>query len=105
MNRTQSAMRPKAIPQVRRRTLVSLGVTCAFAAVGTMLVAPDADARLTKLQITSRGPAFGGFSFPGVGTYERIVGTYVGELSPTDPHNSVITDIALAPFDANPTAQ
>jgi hypothetical protein len=65
-----------------------------------MLVATDADARLTKIQILMRTTAFGGYSFAGIGTYEKIYGKYFGELSPTDGHNSLITDIALAPRNA-----
>ena len=59
-----------------------------------------ADARITKIQIISRSPAFGGFSFPGVGPYERIIGKGFGEISPTDRHNNTIVDIGLAPRNA-----
>lgn len=41
--------------------------------------------------------AFGGYSWPGVGKYEKIVGKAFGELDPADPKNSVIVDLALAP--------
>jgi len=61
----------------------------------------NADARITKLQIVSRGPAFGGYSFPGVGTYERIFGKGFGEIDPADRRNSVIVDVGLAPQNAN----
>jgi hypothetical protein len=65
-----------------------------------MLVATSADARLTKLQIITRTTAFGGYSFAGVGTYEKIYGRYFGEINPNDPRNAVIADIALAPRNA-----
>ena len=64
-------------------------------------IAPATDARTTKIQILSRGIAFGGFSFPGVGQYERIVGTGFGELSPANPHNTPIVDLSLAPRNSN----
>jgi hypothetical protein len=84
-----------------RRTLVSVGVACAFGAAASMMVATEADARLTKLQILTRTTAFGGFSFAGgIGTYEKIYGRYFGELNPSDPHNALIADIALAPRNA-----
>jgi hypothetical protein len=65
----------------------------------TILVAAPvaADARTTQIQILTRGTAFGGHSFAGVGQYEFITGIATGEVSPTDPHNSVITDLQLAP--------
>jgi len=67
-------------------------------AAGAMLAATAADARITKVQITAtEKPTFGGFSWPGVGQYEKIVGKAFGEVNPGDPKNSVIVDIGLAP--------
>ena len=100
MNRSKSHQIHGNAPGAFRRTLVSVGVACAVGATASMLVATDADARLTKLTIVTRTTAFGGFSFPGIGTYEKIYGQYTGELNPNDPHNAVITDIALAPRNA-----
>ena len=59
-----------------------------------------ADARTTKVTITKETPTFGGYSWPGVGQYEKLIGTAEGELDPNDPHNAVITDIELAPRNA-----
>ena len=57
-----------------------------------------AQARITKTKITRvESPTFEGRSFGNVGQYEKLVGRVVGELDPADPHNSVITDIKLAP--------
>lgn len=53
--------------------------------------------RVTQLNITNTAPAFGGASFGSGGTYEVITGTFTDEVDPNDPHNSVITDIALGP--------
>src|SRR5712664_3102303 len=60
---------------------------------------PDvAEARITKIQITTmESPTFGGYSWPGVGQYEKIVGKAFGEVDPSDPKNAVIVDIGLAP--------
>ena len=58
-------------------------------------------ARTTSIQILSRGIAFGGHSFPGVGQYEFITGIAAGEVDPTNPQNAVVTDIGLAPVNGN----
>src|SRR4029079_13955990 len=78
-------------PHTYRRTTLALAVGAAIAAMATA-----ADARITSIEITSRGLAFGGHSFDGVGQYERIVGIAHGEVSTTHLHNSVIVDIGLA---------
>src|SRR4051812_19217562 len=80
-----------------QRNLVYAGVVAALFAV-----AGSAEARITKVTIASKeSPTFGGYSWAGVGQYEKILGTAYGELDPNDPHNSVITDIKLAPRNAN----
>ncbi len=48
----------------------------------------------------SQNPTFGGTTFGSVGEYQKIIGTANGTLDPTDSHNTMITDIALAPKDA-----
>jgi hypothetical protein len=69
-----------------------------LAMAGALCAAPTADARITKIQITAtESPTFGGYSWPGVGQYEKIVGKAFGEVNPTDPKNAVIVDIGLAP--------
>src|SRR6188472_169183 len=58
-------------------------------------------AKVTKIQITTKeSPTFGGYSWPGVGQYEKIVGKAFGELDPKDPKNAVIVDLQLAPRNA-----
>src|ERR1051325_10251867 len=58
-------------------------------------------AKIKRIQITSKqSPAFGGYSWPGVGRYEKIVGKAFGELDPKDPKNAVIVDLQLAPKNA-----
>jgi hypothetical protein len=66
-------------------------------AMAGAMVASAAEARITKVQITAReSPTFGGYSWPGVGQYEKIVGKAFAEVDPSDPKNSVIVDIGLA---------
>ena len=80
---------------------VRLAVACALTAVCTIFAAAPADARVTKIQITTKeSPTFGGYSWPGVGQYEKIVGKAFGELDPNDPKNAVIVDLQLAPRNA-----
>jgi hypothetical protein len=85
----------KSITDIVARSPIALAVAAAF-----VLAAPLAEARITKVEITSTTPAFGGYSWPGVGPYERIVGKAYGEVNPTDPRNAVIVDIELAPRNA-----
>jgi alpha/beta hydrolase family protein len=66
--------------------------------VGPLLMVSNADARITRVQITAtETPTFGGYAWPGVGQYEKIVGVAFGEVDPTNPQNALIADIALAP--------
>jgi hypothetical protein len=77
-----------------------LGVT---AAAVVLAWAPPTEARITKIEIDaarSQSPTFGGYSWPGVGQYEKIVGKAYGEVNPADPQNAVIVDIGLAPKNA-----
>src|SRR5512147_3091066 len=58
--------------------------------------------RIKRIEITSiQSPTFGGTVFGAVGQYQKLVGKAYGEVAPTDPHNSTITDIGLAPKNNN----
>jgi alpha/beta hydrolase family protein len=46
-------------------------------------------------------PTFGGTGFGSVGQYERIEGTFTGEIDPRNPLNADIVDIGLAPKNAH----
>jgi Alpha/beta hydrolase domain len=68
----------------------------------SLLVPLGAEARLTKFVVTKvESPTFGGYSWPGVGQYEKIIGVGFGEVNPSDAKNSVMVDIQLAPRNAN----
>jgi len=86
--------------RIRWRSLLCASAPAALVIAAVLLAATTADARITRMQIISRSAAFGGFSFPGVGPYERIIGKGFGEISPTDCHNHAIVDIGLAPHNA-----
>ena len=80
-----------------------LHIAAAAAVAITALTVPDAQARITRIDVNvtqSESPTFGGFSWPEVGQYEKIVGVAHGEVNPLDPKNAVIADIALAPRNA-----
>ena len=79
-----------------KRKRLAVELACAFA---TMFVA-SSEARITKLQITSKTAAYGGASIGAIGPYERIVGIAFGELDPNSRQNNVIVDIGLAPRNA-----
>src|SRR6266576_715969 len=69
--------------------------------LAAVLIAPAAEARITRIEITtSESPTFGGFSWPGVGQYEKLVGKAFGEVNPHDRQNRDIVDIEFAPRNA-----
>ena len=70
--------------------------------VGAMLAAcaATAQARVTTIEIVKREPFAGGQSFGSVGTYEKMVGRFRGELDPKDPLNAIIVDLDKAPRNA-----
>ena len=72
----------------------------ALAAAG-FIAAPLAEARITRIEITAtESPTFGGFSWPGVGQYEKLIGKAYGEVSPSSRLNRDIVDIEFAPVNA-----
>src|SRR5580765_7868747 len=88
-------LQPAARIGVFLRVALACVLVAAFAAVPAL-------ARVKKVQISAKeSPTFGGYSWPGVGQYEKIVGKAFGELDPKDPKNAVIVDLQLAPKNAN----
>src|SRR5436309_10962398 len=85
----------------RLSLLVRVSFPCVLVTVVAMYAAAPAHARIRKIQITAKqSPTFGGYSWPGVGQYEKIVGKAFGELDPKDPKNKIIVDLQLAPRNA-----
>src|SRR4030095_11059390 len=85
---------PIRTPRVSRTFLLSL-LAIALLSIGHL-----AEARITKIVIETRSPAFGGASFGNVGQYEQLTGVAYGEVDPKDPLNAVITAIELAPLNS-----
>jgi hypothetical protein len=75
-------------------------------AASTVLAAPIAEARITRIEITSvesptfKDPSGSARTFGAVGAYEKLRGKAYGEVDPRDKRNAVITDIELAPRNA-----
>jgi hypothetical protein len=84
------------------RTALTLGICLAIALGIVVCAAPGtAQARIIRLEIArGESPAFGGASFGGIGTYERLIGRAYGEVDPQHPLNAIIQDIELAPRNA-----
>lgn len=100
MNTLTSPDRRQTATRSTTRGAGALRLLFALAASG-ILVAPVAEARITKIEITSvESPTFGGRTFGAVGAYEKLRGKAYGEVDPADPHNALITDIGLAPKNA-----
>src|SRR5438067_953160 len=75
-----------------------LGVTVAVC----IAAAHPAQAEVKKIVVDKKvSPAFAGQSFGPAGQYETLAGRAFGELDPGDSHNTIITDIKLAPRNAN----
>jgi hypothetical protein len=64
--------------------------------------APTAQAEVKKIVIDTKvSPAFDGRAYGNAGQYETLAGRAFGELDPSDPRNRIITDIQLAPRNAD----
>lgn len=59
----------------------------------SLLLAGVTEARLTRLEITSREPLADGMEFGKTGPYEKLRGTAFFELDPRDPRNAVVFDL------------
>ena len=63
-------------------------------ATALLVLSAAADARVTKIVIDSTTPLTGQDR-----AYEQVRGRAFGELDPADPHNAIITDLALGKDD------
>src|SRR5688500_13471844 len=64
------------------------------------LAALPALARLTEINVTAVEPFADGAAFGAAGAYERVKGTFKGELDPADARNKVIVNLDRAPRNA-----
>ena len=85
------------------RGIRTFSVTFLASLTAVLFAAPPADARVTRIEIDtarSQSPTFGGYSWPNVGQYEKVVGKAYGEVNPHDRQNRGIVDIEFAPTNA-----
>src|SRR5262245_60360735 len=87
-------------PEASKSKLLRIGIASLLSS-SVFVAASMAQARTTQITILARGIAFGGHAFPLVGQYEFITGFATGEVNPSNPQNALITDIQLAPRNAN----
>jgi len=73
-------------------SLFARAALCAF-----VLVAPPSLARLTEINVTAVEPFADDHAFGDAGAYERVKGTFKGELDPADPRNKVVVNLDKAP--------
>jgi len=87
---------------VVRHSPAWLALVIALTLTTALVVAGTVEARIVSIEVTAtESPTFGGYAWPGVGQYEKLVGKAHGELDPFDPKNAVIVDIQLAPRNAS----
>jgi hypothetical protein len=81
-----------------RAAWLAAALTGAFGA----LFALSGHAAVTRIVVDNvTSPAFDGATYGEIGQYETIEGRAFGELDPSDPRNAIVTDIELAPRNAN----
>src|ERR1700693_5697600 len=92
------------------RSIRTFSVTFVASLAAALFAASPVEARVTKIEIDcgrsqsptfcaapNNLPTFGGFSWPDVGQYEKVVGKAYGEVNPHDRQNRDIVDIEFAP--------
>jgi Alpha/beta hydrolase domain len=82
--------------QIKKRTAVL------WLFITLLLVPALSQARVISVQMSAPTIAFGGYSWPGVGQYEKITGVAYAEVDPADHRNAIIVDIGLAEPQAAP---
>ena len=55
--------------------------------IALLLIPAFSEARVISVQLSAPTIAFGGFSWPGVGQYEKITGVAYAEVDPADRRN------------------
>src|SRR5215471_5501848 len=79
-----------------RTTRIMKQTTILGLLIALLLIPAFSEARVISVQMSAPTIAFGGYSWPGVGQYEKITGVAYAEVDPADHRNSIIVDIGLA---------
>ena len=89
--------------QATGNKLLKLGSACllGLSLIASASSAQAANTGITAIVVQKTGLAFGGCSIPGIGTYTFYQGYATDSVDPNNALNSMITDISLAPKDAN----
>jgi len=85
-----------------RTTRIMKQTTIVGILISLLLIPALGQARVVSVQMSAPEIAFGGYSWPGVGQYEKITGVAYAEVDPADRRNSIIVDIGLAEPQAAP---
>lgn len=86
MVENRSLARSRDAQELRHRTPICTAILGSLVVAITLLSVPNAQARITKVQVTTtESPTFGGLTWLGVGQYEKIAGKAFGEVDPRDP--------------------
>ena len=67
------------------------GLGLVLLTLGTLGFINESDARITRIEISQRTPAFEGATFGAVGAYEQLDGTAYGEID--EPPSRALTDL------------
>jgi alpha/beta hydrolase family protein len=78
-----------------KASIIAHALACAL-----ILAAAPVAARLTEISVATVEPFADGAPFGDTGSYERMKGTFKGELDPVDPRNRIIVNIERAPRNA-----
>jgi hypothetical protein len=79
---------------------MKVGIAMRAALCALLIAATPAGARLTEIHVSTVEPFADGAAFGDAGAYERVKGTFKGELDPADPRNRVIVNLDKAPRNA-----
>ena len=79
----------------RKSKLRLCALPAALVAAGVIVFAPQLEARVVRIVVDATAPIANQPAF------EQLTGRAFGELDPNDPHNALITDIAIAPRNSN----
>src|SRR5215475_15689427 len=85
-----------------RTTWIMKSTTILCVLIALLVIPAFSEARVISVQMSAPTIAFGGYSWPGVGQYQKITGVAYAEVDPSDPRNAIVVDINLAQPQATP---
>ena len=69
--------------------------------LGLLSIPALTQAGITHIEIANTEDYSPGTAYGAVGAYEKLTGAITGEVDPNNPKNAIITDLVLAPVNAN----